>query len=43
MPTIAPFHEYADEIGTFVFQERAREAELNRQDYQVELPSENYD
>ncbi len=41
--TISPFHQYAEEIGEFLFQERAREAERNRPKESNEGPSENTD
>ncbi len=38
-----PFHHYADEIGQFLAEERARDAEQTRRELVPEGPSENTD
>jgi hypothetical protein len=40
---ISPFHEQAEDFGTFVVRERAREAQRDRRDDKIERPSENTD
>ncbi|MGO9750175.1 MAG: hypothetical protein ACLP8S_09375 [Solirubrobacteraceae bacterium] len=41
--TLTPFHEYAEDIGEFLAEDRAREAERNRRQESAEGPSENTD
>ncbi len=38
-----PFHQYAEEIGRFLAEERARDAERERRQDPPEGPSENTD
>jgi hypothetical protein len=38
-----PFHQQAEEIGSFLRRERAREAELDQRPGRVQGPSENTD
>ncbi len=44
MPAVpTPFHQYADDIGQFLAEERAREAEQKRRELALVGPSENTD
>ncbi len=40
---LIPFHKQAEDIGTFVIKERAREAAESRRDDATPGPSENID
>lgn len=40
---LIPFHQQAEDVGTFLAVERAREDKQNRRDVTVEGPSENAD
>jgi hypothetical protein len=40
---ISPFHDQAEDFGTFVVRERTRDARRDHRDDQVERPSENTD
>jgi hypothetical protein len=39
----APFHQQAEDVGTFLAQDRARDAQRNGRDKSQEGPSENTD
>ncbi len=41
--TLIPFHEHAEEIGTFLHDDRARDAERQRRERKIDGPSENID
>jgi hypothetical protein len=41
--SLTPFHLHAEELGTFLRDDRAREAELSRNDNDTDGPSENVD
>jgi hypothetical protein len=43
LETLIPFHQQAEDIGTFLLTDRARDAELRRGDQQADGPSENTD
>ena len=44
MPAVpTPFHQYAEEIGRFLAEDRARDAEQKRREQAPEGPSENTD
>ena len=43
MPDVAiPFHQQAEEIGRFLFEDRARDAASHHED-SIDWPSENFD
>jgi hypothetical protein len=41
--TLTPFHLQAEELGAFLRDDRARDAERQRDEYQMDGPSENVD
>ena len=41
--TLAPFHQQAEDVGTFVIEDRSRDAERVKRDEIPEGPSENTD
>jgi hypothetical protein len=43
MPEVAPFHQQAEDVGKFLAEDRARDAERTRPASRPILPSENAD
>jgi hypothetical protein len=43
LETLTPFHQQAEEVGKFLVDERARDAERRRHEHRVDGPSENID
>jgi hypothetical protein len=41
--TLTPFHQQAEELGAFLLDDRARDAERRRDENEAEGPSENID
>ena len=41
--TLAPFHQQAEELGAFLLEDRARDAERQPNEPEIEGPSENAD
>jgi hypothetical protein len=40
---LTPFHQQAEDVGSFVISDRARDADRDRRDDRIERPSENTD
>ncbi|HYB29500.1 MAG TPA: hypothetical protein VEF89_23015 [Solirubrobacteraceae bacterium] len=43
LDTLTPFHQQAEEVGTFLLEDRARDAERRRKEKEADGPSENID